>query len=233
MKKLLAILLALALVFSFAACNKNKPADSSLSTNDTVSQEQQSEINTSSEQASQPDTSSDTPSSSSIKNSSSSKKAPASSSSRPKPTAPTKLNPKTDFKWGKYVAKYYSADKKTYTESILIFSKEYEALTHECATYYTKEECERLYGGDFGFDADNLNEDFSVITLDGVKYYTYYYAYENIPESFKITDANIRISPDVEKYSALALKADGTLVVETADNNHYGKVGTIYKLTAE
>lgn len=35
MKKLLAILLALALVFSFAACGKKEPADSSLSTNDT------------------------------------------------------------------------------------------------------------------------------------------------------------------------------------------------------
>lgn len=233
MKKLLAILLALALVFSFAACGKKEPADSSLSTNDTVSQEQQSEINTSSEQASQPDTSSDTPNSSSIKNSSSSKKAPTSSSSQPKPTAPTKLNPKTDFKWGKYVAKYYSTDKKTYTVCTLIFYKEYEAVQRECATYYTEEECNRLYGGDFGFDANNLNEDFSFITLNGVKYYTFYPAYENIPEALEITDKAIKVSSDYEKWVTLSLKTDGNLIVDATDSDRYGKVGTIYKFTAE
>ncbi len=227
MKRLSALLVAVLLVLTLCACAKKAPADSSAFVDGTTTQNAQSEINTSSEQTSQTDNanSSDIGSSSSKKSPSSSKVSAPSSSS--KVQTPSTLNPKTDFKWGKYVAKYYSADKKTYYICTLTFYKEYEGVQRECAIYYTKEECERLYS-DFGFDADNLDENFSSITVSGVKYYTFEPAYEILPEALEITDTAIKVSPDYERWVTFSLNANGNLVISATDNDRYGKVGTVY-----
>lgn len=227
MKKILSIVLVLALAFCLCACGNNG-AETSSATSTTTSQTES--VNStvsqvSSETSSQ--VSSETPSQVSSTATSSTTTTTTSS------TAPTTLNPETEFKFGKYVAKFFSNDKKTYIICKLTFDKEYMSLQYEKATYYTKEECERLYGGDFGFDADNLSEDFSKITLDGVPYYTFYYGYENIPDLFKLTNTAIKLSTDAENWTSLSLKSDGTLVVATTDDNRYGSVGTIYNLEKE
>lgn len=223
MKKILSIVLVLALAFCLCACGNNG-AETSSATSTTTSQTES--VNSTVSQVS-------SETSSQVSSETPSQVSSTATSSTTSSTAPTTLNPETEFKFGKYVAKFFSNDKKTYIICKLTFNKEYMSLQYEKATYYTKEECERLYGSDFGFDADNLSEDFSKITLDGVPYYTFYYGYENIPDLFKLTNTAIKLSTDAENWTSLSLKSDSTLVVATTDDNRYGSVGTIYNLEKE
>jgi hypothetical protein len=237
MKKIFALLLTLILTLSLVACG-NEATNNENSVNTDVSQTETSELSTSSEQSSVVDTESKTSNktetaSSAASNSSKTTSSTQSASSQPKPTTPTKLNPEKDFKYGKYTAKYFSDDKKTYTVCSLTFDKEYQSLQVEIAKYYNRAECERLYGEYFGFDADNLSEDFSTLTLNGVTYYTFYPAYTNVPEIFKLSATEIKMSPDGEKWAFLSLNANGTLVIDSATTDRYGKVGTTYTFVQE
>lgn len=235
MKKIFALLLTLILTLSLVACG-NEETSNENSVNTDVSQTETSELSTSSEQSSVVDTESKTSNkaeTASSAASNSSKITSSTQSASSQPTTPTKLNPVKDFKYGKYTAKYFSDDKKTYTVCSLTFDKEYRSLQVEIAKYYNRAECERLYGEDFGFDADNLSEDFSTLTLNGVTYYTFYPAYTNIPELFKLSATEIKMSPDGETWAFLSLNANGTLVIDSATTDRYGKVGTTYTFVQE
>jgi len=235
MKKIFALLLTLILTLSLVACG-NEATSNENSVNTDVSQTETSELSTSSEQSSVVDTESKTSNKAETASSAASNSSKITSSTQSvssQPTTPTKLNPEKDFKYGKYTAKYFSDDKKTYTVCSLTFDKEYRSLQVEIAKYYNRAECERLYGEDFGFDADNLSEDFSTLTLNGVTYYTFYPAYTNVPEIFKLSATEIKMSPDGEKWAFLSLNANGTLVIDSATTDRYGKVGTTYTFVQE
>lgn len=153
-----------------------------------------------------------------------------SSSSQSQPTQPAKLNPKTDFKFGKYVAKYFDNDNQCYYETSLKFYKDFEGVEYQRERFYTKEYCKKRYQ-DWGmeFNEENFSYEYS-ITLNGITYYNIG-DYDNLPEVYEITDTVIKISPDNNNWSELSLNADGTLVLEsTIENNRYAKVGTVFTL---
>ncbi|MBE6789034.1 MAG: hypothetical protein E7539_05135 [Ruminococcaceae bacterium] len=144
----------------------------------------------------------------------------------------SKLNPKTDFKFGKYTTKFYSDDKQSYYEISLLFYKDFEGLEYHKDSYYTAEGCRKKYAGwGMEFNESELPSEDS-INLNGVTYYSLG-DWEILPESYKMSDTNIKISPDNEKYGTLSLNADGTLVVDAADDDRYSKPGTVYTFVEE
>lgn len=235
MKKLLAILLTLMFVLSLSACGEKDTSDSGSTTDSQQSQTESTETDISSEQSSNTSSEADTPSKPESKpsNTSSDSKNNSSvvsnqtTSSQPKPTAPTKLNPKTSFKYGKYATEFFGEGKKSYTKCSLNFAEDYDGHEYQRITYYTKEECERLYG-DWGFDANDPATYERDITIDNVKYYNMT-GFDTIAEAYEMTDTVIKVTSDFEKFAHLSLNADGTLVVDVAAGDRYGAVGTIYK----
>lgn len=152
------------------------------------------------------------------------------SSSKPEPTQPAKLNPKTDFKFGEYVAKYFDNDSQCYYETSLKFYKDFEGVEYHRERFYTKEYCKKSYqDSGMEFSEENFSYEYS-ITLNGITYYNLG-DYDHLSESYEITDTVIKISPDNNNWSELSLNADGTLVLEsTIRNNRYAKVGTVFTL---
>lgn len=253
MKKLLALLLTLVFTLSLTACKKSDTSSDNSSVSAVLKQDDLSETVISTEQSSESVTESEIESKpeNNSSNTSSDKKTVSSktttqthnsssqpqstsqgqsSSSQSQPTQPAKLNPKTDFKFGKYVAKYFDNDNQCYYETSLKFYKDFEGVEYQRERFYTKEYCKKRYQ-DLGmeFNEENFSYEYS-ITLNGITYYNIG-DYDNLPEVYEITDTVIKISPDNNNWSELSLNADGTLVLEsTIENNRYAKVGTVFTL---
>ena len=248
MRKLSALLLISVFVLSLAACKKNNTSSDASSTSLASLQSEQSE-SASSEQAgeditviseeSKPESVSSTVSPD--KNGNTSKTSPKQNvSSQPKqstpsqnpdsgtqptqpsqPTQPTKLNPKTDFKYGKYFGKYFGENNQRYYEVYLTFNKEYGSVEITEYDYCTKEYLIKEYGT----DPENMYINKKV--LNGITYYDIGMG-GAVPEGFEITDTVIKISRGYDTWEELSLNADGTLTIETSVEYGHGAVGTIY-----
>ena len=248
MRKLSALLLISVFVLSLAACKKNNTSSDASSTSLASLQSEQSE-SASSEQAGEDVTVSSEESkpgsvSSTVspdKNGNTSKTSPKQNvSSQPKqstpsqnpdsgtqptqpsqPTQPTKLNPKTDFKYGKYFGKYFGENNQRYYEVYLTFNKEYGSVEITEYDYCTKEYLIKEYGT----DPENMYINKKV--LNGITYYDIGMG-GAVPEGFEITDTVIKISRGYDTWEELSLNADGTLTIETSVEYGHGAVGTIY-----
>ncbi len=238
MKKILSLLLALSLIFILVACNGKKDNTSTPDTNTTSQTGTESsetastgttESNTTDGSSSTTETTSST--ASSEKKDTSSTVSTETTSSQTKPSTPSKLNPKKDFKFGKYAAEFFGEGKKSYSKCSLNFAQDYEGFEYQNTTYYTKEECERLYG-DWGFDATDPDSYDREITVGNVKYYNMI-GVVAIAEAYEMTDKVIKITADFDNFGTLSLNADGTLVVDIAAGDRYGTVGTVYKFVEE
>ena len=167
---------------------------------------------------------SDTDSAISQKEDSSSQEA----SSAPKPN---KLNPKTDFKFGKYVAKYFDNDNKSYHVTSLLFYADFEGVEYHRENYYTEELCEtKLQEWDMEFNEQDYED--AKIEVNGVTYYNLG-NYDNLAEAYEITDTEIKVTPDFEQWALLSYYDDGTLVLDSTLPHRYAPVGTVYTLVEE
>lgn len=253
MRKLSALLLISVFVLSLAACKKNNTSSDASSTSlaslqseqsESASSEQAGEDVTVSSEESKPESVSSTVSPD--KNGNTSKTSPKQNvSSQPKqstpsqnpdsgtqptqpsqPTQPTKLNPKTDFKYGKYFGKYFGENNQRYYEVYLTFNKEYGSVEISEYDYYTKEYLMKEYGT----DPENMYINKKV--LNGITYYDIGMG-GAVPEGFEITDTVIKISRGYDTWEELSLNADGTLTIETSVEYGHGAVGTIYTFVQE
>lgn len=253
MRKLSALLLILVFVLSLAACKKNNISSDASSTSlaslqseqsESASSEQAGEDVTVSSEESKPESVSSTVSPD--KKGNTSKTSPKQNvSSQPKqstpsqnpdsgtqptqpsqPTQPTKLNPKTDFKYGKYFGKYFGENNQRYYEVYLTFNKEYGSVEISEYDYYTKEYLMKEYGT----DPENMYINKKV--LNGITYYDIGMG-GAVPEGFEITDTVIKISRGYDTWEELSLNADGTLTIETSVEYGHGAVGTIYTFVQE
>ncbi len=250
MKKSLALLLIMVLALSFASCAKNKT--NGADTSEVASQITESDMSTSSEESDDPEsktestisnTSSEKKEDSSKTNSTASKNTNTTSNkpkpeSKPevkpesKPSAPAKLNPKKDFKYGKYVAKYLSDDKKNYYVTSIYFFEDFEGTQYGLTTYYNKEAAIAKLA-EFGSTFDEADySDNRKVTVGGVVYYDLD-LWESIPEGYEMTDTVIKVKSDYGT-STFSLLADGTIKLETtAKEGRYGKIGTIFTFVPE
>ena len=248
MRKLSALLLISVFVLSLAACKKNNTSSDASSTSlaslqskqsESASSEQAGEDVTVSSEESKPESVSSTVSPD--KKGNTSKTSPKQNvSSQPKqstpsqnpdsgtqptqpsqPAQPTKLNPKTDFKYGKYFGKYFGENNQRYYEVYLTFNKEYGSVEITEYDYCTKEYLMKEYGT----DPENMYINKKV--LNGITYYDIGMG-GAVPESFEITDTVIKISRGYDTWEELSLNADGTLTIETSVEYGHGAVGTIY-----
>lgn len=253
MRKLSALLLISVFVLSLAACKKNNISSDASSTSlaslqseqsESASSEQAGEDVTVSSEESKPESVSSTVSPD--KKGNTSKTSPKQNvSSQPKqstpsqnpdsgtqptqpsqPTQPTKLNPKTDFKYGKYFGKYFGQNNQRYYEVYLTFNKEYGSVEISEYDYYTKEYLMKEYGT----DPENMYINKKV--LNGIAYYDIGMG-GAVPEGFEITDTVIKISRGYDTWEELSLNADGTLTIETSVEYGHGAVGTIYTFVQE
>lgn len=253
MRKLSALLLISVFVLSLAACKKNNTSSDASSTSlaslqseqsESASSEQAGEDVTVSSEESKPESVSSTVSPD--KKGNTSKTSPKQNvSSQPKrstpshnpdsgtqptqpsqPTQPTKLNPKTDFKYGKYFGKYFGENNQRYYEVYLTFNKEYGSVEISEYDYYTKEYLMKEYGT----DPENMYINKKV--LNGITYYDIGMG-GAVPEGFEITDTVIKISRGYDTWEELSLNADGTLTIETSVEYGHGAVGTIYTFVQE
>lgn len=253
MRKLSALLLISVFVLSLAACKKNNISSDASSTSlaslqseqsESASSEQAGEDVTVSSEESKPESVSSTVSPD--KKGNTSKTSPKQNvSSQPKqstpsqnpdsgtqptqpsqPTQPTKLNPKTDFKYGKYFGKYFGENNQRYYEVYLTFNKEYGSVEISEYDYYTKEYLMKEYGT----DPENMYINKKV--LNGITYYDIGMG-GAVPEGFEITDTVIKISRGYDTWEELSLNADGTLTIETSVEYGHGAVGTIYTFVQE
>lgn len=253
MRKLSALLLISVFVLSLAACKKNNTSSDTSSTSlaslqseqsESASSEQAGEDVTVSSEESKPESVSSTVSPD--KKGNTSKTSPKQNvSSQPKqstpsqnpdsgtqptqpsqPTQPTKLNPKTDFKYGKYFGKYFGENNQRYYEVYLTFNKEYGSVEISGYDYYTKEYLMKEYGT----DPENMYINKKV--LNGITYYDIGMG-GAVPEGFEITDTVIKISRGYDTWEELSLNADGTLTIETSVEYGHGAVGTIYTFVQE
>ena len=246
MKKTLAILLIAVLALSFASCAKDKT--NGVDSGEVASQITESDVSTSSNESSEADSETE----STISNTSSEKKEDSSktsstaskntntTSNKPKPevkpeskpSAPAKLNPKKDFKYGKYVAKYLSDDKSLYYKTSIYFHEDFEGTQYNNTTYYNKAAATAKlaeFGGTFD-EADY--EGYQKVTVDGVVYYDLD-LWDSIPEGYEMTDTAIKVKSDYGT-STFSLLADGTIKLETtAKEGRYGKIGTIFTFVPE
>lgn len=249
MKKILALLLALALCLSFAACAKDKTQGGS---DDATSQLTESEATTSTENTSETESEAESKIESTASSVSSDKKEDSSktsstaskntntTSNKPKPevkpeskpSAPAKLNPKKDFKYGKYVAKYLSDDKSLYYKTSIYFHEDFEGTQYNNTTYYNKAAATAKlaeFGGTF---VESDYEENRKVTVGGVVYYDLD-LWDSIPEGYEITDTVIKVKSDYG-VSTFSLLADGTIKLETtAKEGRYGKIGTIFTFVPE
>ena len=207
MRKILVLLLALVFALCLTACETKENANGSLGSQITSS-EADSE-NASSELSSIEETSSEETSS-----------------------APAKLNPKTDFKYGKYTAEIFSDDKKTYTITSMYFYQDFAGLDYSSTDYFSKEKAIEKYN-EFG---STFNEaDFSESEKRVVNGVTYFDIglWGGIPESYEMTDTVVKVKSD-GGVATFSLNEDGTLTLESSEvQNRYGKVGTIFKFISE
>lgn len=253
MRKLSALLLISVFVLSLAACKKNNISSDASSTSlaslqseqsESASSEQAGEDVTVSSEESKPESVSSTVSPD--KKGNTSKTSPKQNvSSQPKqstpsqnpdsgtqptqpsqPTQPTKLNPKTDFKYGKYFGKYFGENNQRYYEVYLTFNKEYGSVEITEYDYCTKEYLMKEYGT----DPENMYINKKV--LNGITYYDIGMG-GAVPEGFEITDTVIKISRGYDTWEELSLNADGTLTIETSVEYGHGAVGTIYTFVQE
>ncbi|HBJ11038.1 MAG TPA: hypothetical protein DDY61_04990 [Ruminococcaceae bacterium] len=256
MRKLSALLLISVFVLSLAACKKNNTSSDASSTSfaslqseqsESASSEQAGEDVTVSSEESKPESVSSTVSPD--KKGNTSKTSPKQNvSSQPKqstpsqnpdsgtqptqpsqptqPTQPTKLNPKTDFKYGKYFGKYFGENNQRYYEVYLTFNKEYGSVEITEYDYCTKEYLMKEYGT----NPENMYINKKV--LNGITYYDIGMG-GAVPEGFEITDTVIKISRGYDTWEELSLNADGTLTIETSVEYGHGAVGTIYTFVQE
>lgn len=250
MKKLSALLLTLILTLSLAACKKDATSSDASGLSNIPSQAEQSETDISAEQTSgitaeseaesktEPAPTSTTPD----KKSNTSKSTPKQdANSQPKsgtpaqnpnnnkttqPTKPTKLNPKTNFKFGKYVAKYFDNNNQSYHTRSFEFFKDLGSVELQQENYYTKEYYKK--------DAQERGEVFSEddfysenqITVNGTTYYEDIYG--TIVENFEITDTAVRVNRG-DEWIEFSLNADGTMTVDKSAD-FYADVGTVFAL---
>lgn len=252
MKKALALLMVLAMALCVTACGKDKTEgvnssdnSSGISASDvaTSSDESSNDKDTTSTESKTESVSSDKKNDTSKTTSTVSKNTTAQTNPevRPSPaptptpetTQPAFLNPKTNFKYGKYVAKYLSDDKKIYNVVSIYFHEDFEGTQFTSIPYYSEAAAIEKYN-EWGstFDPNDFSER-EKITVNGTTYYNLDIG-GGIAEAYKMTDENIKISPDVENWTTLILNTDGTLAIkETQNGNRYGKVGTVYTFVPE
>ena len=209
MRKILVLLLALVFALCLTACETKENANGSLGSQITSSEADNENENTSSEASSIEEISSEETSS-----------------------APAKLNPKTDFKYGKYTAEIFSDDNKIYTLTSLYFYQDFEGLDYSSTDYYSKEKAIEKYnelGSTFN-EADFGESEKKVV--NGVTYYDLGF-WGGIPESYEMTDTVVKVKSD-GGVATFSLNEDGTLTLESSEvQNRYGKVGTIFKFVNE
>ena len=225
MKKLLALLLILVFVLSFAACKSGDTSGDNSSTGDASSETQSSVTDTSS----QPESSS--ADASSVQSSEAQTSSAQSSSVESEPAKPAKLNPKKNLKLANFKAKTFEENNQIYREISLYFYEELESFQFSRENYYTKEYCKKKYEGwGMAFDEENFSYEYSK-EVNGVTYYNLG-DFDNVAESCEVTDTIVKLWPYNNGGDILSLNADGTLVVDKA-NCGMLKVGTIFMPVAE
>lgn len=250
MKKLLALALALVLALSLAACKKNTDGSSS-NVSDAPAQGGQNETAISGEQPgeSTPDGTAEPVSSDTVtdKNSTPSQTNPkqntpttpkqntpakdTNSNSNPttttQPAKPKKLNPKTDFPFGRYTATYFDNNNQSYHMVSLQFAKDFEGVEYIRDNYYTAEYLKKMaqQRGE-SFDENNIFHE-SKKTLNGITYYNVG-DYDQLAEAYALTDTCIEIKAERDKTGELSLNPDGTLTLDVSVESRYGTVGTIF-----
>ncbi len=259
MRKLSALLLISVLVLSLAACKKNNTSSDASSTSlaslqskqsESASSEQAGEDVTVSSEESKPESVSSTVSPD--KKGNTSKTSPKQNvSSQPKqstpsqnpdsgtqptqpsqptqPTQPTKLNPKTDFKIGRYRAISLDNNNNQICYSIdMVFQKDEQYngyIPYFADRLFTKELCQQ--------NGLNPDENTSKIVLNGITYYGFDEMYDRIDGIFEITDTLIKVGDQMGKWDNLSLNADGNLVLETNGGVINARIGTIFTFVQE
>ena len=212
MKKSFIMFICLALVICLSACGTDAESSVKTTSNDSTAQ-----ITTSSTKNETTDTST------------TSKTTMTSTTTEPTPTF---KNPKTDFKFGKYVAKYFDNNKQSYHVSSLQFFKDFEGVEYYRDNYYTKEYCKKQYQ-DWGetFDEQNFSYE-DKITVNGVTYYNIG-DFEMVADAYKLTETEIKVTSDFEQWAVFRLTDDGQITLKSTNNNRYAKVNTVFTLTEE
>ena len=232
MKKILALLLVLAFVVSFAACKSKDAIGDNVSIGDASSEAQSSVTDASSESlVASTDDSSKAQVSSTAQSGVAQTSSAQTSSVESKPATPAKLSPKKNLKAAKYAAKYFSDDKQIYYEVSLTFYEELTSFQFARENYYTKEQCKKKYEGwGMEFDEQNFSYEFSK-EVNGVTYYNLG-DWDNVAELCDVTDTTIKLWPEYEGGDILSMNADGTLVVDKANLGKL-KVGAVFTLVEE
>jgi uncharacterized protein YcfL len=160
-------------------------------------------------------------------------KATTKATTKAQPTKPAKLNPKTDFKFGKYQTGFYSADKQTYYKVSIRFYKDFEGTDYSSVPYFTEAKTRQKYA-EFGMDFDAADLSEFKITVSGVDYYYMEGFATNLPESYKLTDTAVLVQEEgYGDEASFTLNANGTLTVTTPLGDRYGKAGTVYTFVGE
>ena len=218
MKKTIVLLLVLLLSLSLVACGNSETGgdvSSQIESNDITS----SDI-TSSDLTSD-DVSSDDTSSFEENN-----QTEVSSNGSSSQSAPTKLNPKTDFKYGTYKASFFADNNKKYYQSKLFFYDAFETVEMSYVCYYSLEGATEKYAGwEMEFNPDDCE---FTIEVDGVTYYDID-MWGSVPTGYELTDTAII----VEDVNVFSLNANGTLVLETNEDSSLGSIGTVYTFVNE
>ena len=157
------------------------------------------------------------------------------SSSTPKPeNKPKVLYPKTDLKLDTYFySEFLNSKKDTYTKNMIAFHDGGAygySYDYSETPYFSKERCTEIYQG-WGdtFNEANFKEK-HIITVNGIKYY-YIEGYGGgTAESCDLTDKAIIITVGDDKNIELSLRTDGSLVIDVAQSDKFGTVGTTYKI---
>lgn len=146
-----------------------------------------------------------------------------SSSSQSQPTQPAKLNPKTDFKIGRYRAIILDDNNQICYRIDMDFQKgeQYNGyVTYYVDRFFTKELCQQ--------NGLTTNENTSKVVLNGITYYGFEEIYDMINGIFEMTDTLVKVDNQEGKLDNLSLNADGTLVLETNGGVINAKIGTIF-----
>ena len=212
MKKAFTMFICLALAVCLSACGTDAESGVVTTSNDSAAQN-----TTSSTENETTDTST------------TSKTTMTSTATEPTPTF---KNPKTDFKFGKYVAKYFDNNKQSYHVSSLQFFKDFEGVEYYRDNYYTKEYCKKQCQ-DRGemFDEQNFSYE-DKITVNGVTYYSIG-DFEMVADAYKITETEIKVTSDFEQWAVFHLTDSDQITLKSTNNNRYAKVDTIFTLTEE
>lgn len=142
-----------------------------------------------------------------------------------------KLNPKTDFEFGRYIAEYYANNNQSYHVISIIFHQDFNGFDYQKNNFYTIEYCKKKYDEwKIEFNEETFYEESTVI--DGVTYYSIG-DWAALPGTYQITDTEIKVSTDNENWSSFSLNEDGTLTLETVTDESYGTSGTVYSFGDE